>query len=115
MGSLEIEGENHIRPVTWDGWITLPICPQDDAAQNVRGPIRLPTVIVNHAKVPELCPRAIRKRDANRCQDTIRVMRPDEGSLDHILPRSRGGKNAWENLVWAGKDVNARNGKPPAA
>ena len=23
--ALEIEGENHIRPVTWDEWITLPI------------------------------------------------------------------------------------------
>jgi 5-methylcytosine-specific restriction endonuclease McrA len=30
--------------------------------------------------------------------------------MDHVLPRSRGGKNAWENLVWAGKDVNARKG-----
>ena len=26
---LEIEGEDHIRPVTWDEWITLPIREQD--------------------------------------------------------------------------------------
>ena len=84
--------------------------------QTVRGPIRVPTVIVavNYAKVPKkrpkLCARAIRERDGNRCQYTGRVLRPDEGSLDHVLPRSRGGKNAWENLVWAGKDVNARKG-----
>ena len=38
------------------------------------------------------------------------VAQLDEGSLDHIVPCSRGGKNAWENLVWAGKDVNARKG-----
>ena len=84
--------------------------------QTVRGPIRVPTVIVavNYAKVPKkrpkLCARAIRERDGNRCQYTGRVLRPDEGSLDHVVPRSRGGKNAWENLVWAGKDVNARKG-----
>jgi 5-methylcytosine-specific restriction endonuclease McrA len=30
--------------------------------------------------------------------------------MDHVLPRSRGGKNAWDNLVWACKDVNARKG-----
>jgi 5-methylcytosine-specific restriction endonuclease McrA len=24
------------------------------------------------------------------------------------MPRSRGGKNAWENLVWASKEVNAK-------
>jgi 5-methylcytosine-specific restriction endonuclease McrA len=37
-------------------------------------------------------------------------LRRGGGSLDHVVPRSRGGKNAWENLVWAGKDVNARKG-----
>ena len=105
-----------IRPVSWDEWITLPIRPQDNAVRTVRGPIRVPTVIVavNYAKVPKkrpkLCARAIRERDGNRCQYTGRVLRPEEGSLDHIVPRSRGGKNAWENLVWAGKDVNARKG-----
>jgi 5-methylcytosine-specific restriction endonuclease McrA len=26
------------------------------------------------------------------------------------VPRSRGGKNAWENLVWSGKAVNACKG-----
>jgi 5-methylcytosine-specific restriction endonuclease McrA len=71
-------------------------------------------VAVNYAKVPKkrpkLCARAIRERDGNRCQYTGRALRPDEGSLDHVVPRSRGGKNAWENLVWAGKDVNARKG-----
>jgi 5-methylcytosine-specific restriction endonuclease McrA len=102
--------------VNWDEWITLPMRPQDNAVQTVRGPIRVPTVIVavNYAKVPKkrpkLCARAIRERDGNRCQYTGRVLRPDEGSLDHVVPRSRGGKNTWENLVWAGKDVNARKG-----
>ena len=38
------------------------------------------------------------------------MLRPDEGSLDHVLPRSRGGKDSWENLVWTDKDVNARKG-----
>lgn len=105
-----------LRPVTWDEWITLAIRPQDNAVQTVRGPIRVPTVIVavNYAKVPrkrpKLCAKSIRERDGNRCQYTGRVLHPDEGSLDHVLPRSRGGKNAWENLVWADKDVNARKG-----
>jgi 5-methylcytosine-specific restriction endonuclease McrA len=114
--ALEIEGENHVRPVTWAEWITLAIRPQDNAVQTVRGPVRVPTVIVavNFAKVPKkrpkLCARAIRERDGNRCQYTGRELRPGEGSLDHVVPRSRGGKNAWENLVWSGKDVNARKG-----
>src|SRR6476619_5318915 len=111
---LEIEGEDYIRPVTWEEWITLPIREQDEAVHTVRGPIRVPTVIVavNYAKVPKkrpkLCARTIRERDGNRCQYTGRMLRPDEGSLDHVVPRSRGGRDAWENLVWSAKEVNQR-------
>ena len=36
------------------------------------------------------------------------VLRPDEGSLDHVVPRSRGGKDAWENHVWSAKEVNQK-------
>jgi len=95
-----------LRPVTWAEWIALPLRPQDNAVQSVRCPIRGPTVIVavNYAKVPKkrpkLCARAIRERDGNRCQYTGRVLRPDEGSMGHVLPRSRGGLNVWENLVY---------------
>ena len=94
--ALDIEGENYIRPVQWDEWITLPVRPQDNAVQTVRGPIRVPTVIVavNFAKVPKkrpkLCSKTIRERDGNRCQYTGKLLKPDEGSLDHVLPRSRG-------------------------
>ncbi|MBI5772464.1 MAG: HNH endonuclease, partial [Verrucomicrobia bacterium] len=67
---------------------------------------------VNYAKVPKkrprLCAKSIRARDGNRCQYTGALLRPDEGSLDHVLPRSRGGADSWENLVWAAKDVNQR-------
>src|SRR4029077_15297167 len=114
--ALEIDGENHIRPVTWDEWITLPIRPQDNAVHTVRSAIRVPTVIValNFAKVPKkrpkLCAKTIRERDGNRCQYTGKVLRPEEGSLDHVLPRSRGGRDEWENLVWSDKEVNSRKG-----
>ena len=114
--ALEIDGENNIRPVTWDEWITLPIREQENAVHTVRGAIRVPTVIValNFAKVPKkrpkLCAKTIRERDGNRCQYTGKLLRPDEGSLDHVLPRSRGGKDEWGNLVWSDKTVNAKKG-----
>lgn len=113
--ALDIDGDS-IRPVAWAEWLTLPIREQDNAIQTVRGAIRVPTVIVslNFARVPKkrpkLCARSIRERDGNRCQYTGKVLRPDEGSLDHILPRSRGGADSWENLVWADKAVNTRKG-----
>src|SRR5580704_3277484 len=44
-----------IRPVTWTEWLTLPIREQDQVVHTVRGPIRVPTVIVlaTFAKVPK--------------------------------------------------------------
>jgi 5-methylcytosine-specific restriction endonuclease McrA len=114
--ALDIEGENQIRPVKWDEWITLPIRESDSFVNTVRGAIRVPTVIVavNYARVPmrrpNLTARAIRERDGHRCQYTGRVLRVDEGSLDHVVPRSRGGANSWENLVWSSKEVNSRKG-----
>ena len=112
--ALEIDGENQIRPVTWDEWITLPVRAQDNAVQTVRGAIRVPTVIVavNFARVPKkrpkLCAKTIRERDGNRCQYTGKLLQPEAGSLDHVVPRSRGGHDSWENLVWSSKDVNTR-------
>lgn len=111
---LEIEGENHIRPVTWSEWISLPIREGDYAVCTARGAIRVPTVIValNYARVPRKRPKLnaknIRERDGNRCQYTGRELHPSEGSLDHVVPRSRGGVDTWENLVWSAKDVNQR-------
>jgi len=61
-------------------------------------------------KRPKLCSKTIRERDGNRCQYTGKLLKPDEGSLDHVLPRSRGGVDSWENLVWSSKDVNTRKG-----
>src|SRR5271168_1435949 len=106
------ESANVLRPVKWDEWITLPVREGDQAVRTVHGAIRVPAVIVavNFAKVPKkrpkLCAKNIRERDDNRCQYTGRLLHPDEGSLDHVVPRSRGGEDTWENLVWSAKDVN---------
>jgi len=105
---------SNLHPVRWDEWLALPVRERDAVVRTVRGPVRVPTVIVavNFAKVPKQRPklsaRAIRARDGDRCQYTGRALRPDEGSLDHVLPRSRGGRDTWENLVWSAKDVNQR-------
>ncbi|MCI0744716.1 MAG: HNH endonuclease, partial [Verrucomicrobia subdivision 3 bacterium] len=43
-----------------------------------------------------------------RCQYTGKILQPDQGSIDHVVPRSRGGRNAWDNCVWASKAVNSK-------
>src|SRR5208337_1539255 len=57
--ALDIESENHIRPVSWAEWIALPVRADDYAVRTPRGAIRVPTVIVavNFAKVPKKRPK----------------------------------------------------------
>ncbi len=112
--ALDIQGAEYIRPVKWDEWIELPVREHDAFVRTARGAIRVPTVIVavNYARVPKKRPKlstkSIRERDGNRCQYTGRLLHPTEGSLDHVVPRSRGGGDSWENLVWSATDVNQR-------
>ena len=114
--ALDIEGRDSMRPVRWEEWLSLPIRPQDNSVVTARGAICVPTVIVlaNYSKVPHkrpaLSPRSIRERDRNRCQYTGRLLRPEEASIDHVVPRSRGGKTVWDNCVLASREINARKG-----
>jgi len=54
--------------------------------------------------------RNIYLRDRSRCQ--FCGARPPRGemTIDHIVPRSRGGKTVWENVVLACSKCNARKG-----
>ena len=38
-------------------------------------------------------------RDRNTCQFCRRILPASELTLDHVVPRSRGGRSSWENLV----------------
>lgn len=65
----------------------------------------------------KLPPRAIKfnrrnifARDENRCQYCGQKFPTSELSLDHIIPRSRGGKSEWTNVVCACTNCNKRKG-----
>mgnify|MGYP001273343832 FL=1 len=54
-------------------------------------------------------------RDQNQCQYCAKYFMPDKLTIDHVVPRSRGGKNNWLNLVSACKKCNQKKGnKTPA-
>lgn len=52
--------------------------------------------------------RNIHVRDGYRCGYCGERFRGDELSLDHIIPKSKGGRNTFENLVSACKKCNHR-------
>jgi 5-methylcytosine-specific restriction endonuclease McrA len=111
--ALDIDGESMV-PVRWAQWVDLPVRENDYTVRTPKGAVRVPHVIVlsRFAKVPKRRPtfnaRAIWVRDGGRCQYTGQQLRDHEGNIDHVLPRSRGGKTSWENCVLASKEVNSR-------
>jgi 5-methylcytosine-specific restriction endonuclease McrA len=54
--------------------------------------------------------RNIFARDKNRCQYCGKKYPTSELSLDHIIPRSMGGKSAWDNIVCACTKCNVKKG-----
>jgi 5-methylcytosine-specific restriction endonuclease McrA len=49
-------------------------------------------------------------RDGNQCQYCAENFSSSDLTLDHIIPKSRGGRNTWENLVVACKKCNQKKG-----
>src|SRR5947209_4603766 len=67
--------------------------------------MRVPSVIrlLEYRRIPHQTRALSRKnillRDRNTCQYCGVVLPSSELTLDHVIPRSRGGNSTWENLV----------------
>ena len=115
-GSLNVGKLTNASPIPWEKWMDLPVRDHDLAINTSRGQIRVPTVIIqqNYNKVPlkrpRLCRRAIWERDGGVCQYTGEKLRPADANVDHVVPRHRGGRDTWENLVTTSSATNTRKG-----
>ncbi len=76
----------------------------------------MPSVIrlLEYRRIPHQTRALSRKnillRDRNTCQYCAVVLPAGELTLDHVLPRSRGGTSTWENLVACCHSCNRRKG-----
>jgi 5-methylcytosine-specific restriction endonuclease McrA len=114
--ALDMKGQEELRPVRWEEWLTLEVRDEDQAIGTVHGRVRVPTVLVLAKfdrvpkRRPKFCAKAIWERDGGVCQYTGKKLRPGEGNIDHVVPVSRGGASTWENCVLADRKVNSRKG-----
>jgi 5-methylcytosine-specific restriction endonuclease McrA len=114
--ALDIAGGENMEPCKWDKWLMLDVRDSDNCVGTVHGPVRVPTVLVlaRYDKVPKhrpkLSTRGIWDRDGGVCQYTGKKLAREEGNIDHVVPRARGGKTTWENCVLADKRINSRKG-----
>jgi 5-methylcytosine-specific restriction endonuclease McrA len=78
--------------------------------------IAMPSVIrlLEYRRIPHQTRALSRKnillRDRNSCQYCNIVLTASELTLDHVIPRSRGGLSTWENLVACCHNCNRRKG-----
>src|SRR6516165_2395042 len=78
--------------------------------------IRVPSVIrlLEYRRIPHQTRALSRKnillRDRNTCQYCGEAFQPGDLTLDHVVPRSRGGNSTWENLVACCHSCNRRKG-----
>lgn len=87
-----------------------------DWVRTVRLEVAVPRVIrlLGYDRLPvqvvKLNRRNLFARDRNQCQYCGKTFPTSELSIDHVVPRSQGGGEAWENLVCACVKCNARKG-----
>ncbi len=78
--------------------------------------MRVPSVIrlLEYRRIPHQSRALSRKnillRDRNTCQYCSTTLPSGELTLDHVIPRSRGGLSTWENLVACCHPCNRRKG-----
>jgi len=83
---------------------------------SARVALRVPSVIrlLEYRRIPHQTRALSRKnillRDRNTCQYCGALMSSGELTLDHVVPRSRGGASTWENLVACCHLCNRRKG-----
>jgi 5-methylcytosine-specific restriction endonuclease McrA len=71
-------------------------------------------VFLGAIKVPPKTRKPNRKnifeRDKAKCQYCTKTLTFAKSTVDHVVPRSRGGKNTWSNLVLCCANCNTRKG-----
>lgn len=102
-----------------DGWIERSIIKEEDLTpeQVVRTPrvkIERPEIIIlkNYSGVPfkkvHFTRRNLYKRDNFTCQYCMVGFTPNSLTIDHVVPKSRGGTNGWTNCVTSCERCNSK-------
>lgn len=99
---------------TWADWAELRPSEDELFIRTQRLRLRVPEVVTltRYDRVPvntvTFSRRNIFKRDRFTCQYCGKQPGSEELTIDHVLPRSRGGASTWENCVLACVDCNHR-------
>jgi 5-methylcytosine-specific restriction endonuclease McrA len=99
---------------TWDDWTRLRPDEGEPVVRTVRFEIRVPEVISLtkydrlHRRTVPFTRRNLFRRDRFTCQYCFVTPGTSELTIDHVVPKSRGGLTNWENCVLACVRCNHR-------
>jgi 5-methylcytosine-specific restriction endonuclease McrA len=102
-----IDPTRSFQEFTWKQWSKLKPSGSENIIRGSNVVFRVPEVILltKYDKLPQhkihFSRRTIYKRDANTCQYCGCQPGTEELTIDHIMPRSAGGKTTWDNCVLA--------------
>jgi 5-methylcytosine-specific restriction endonuclease McrA len=110
-----------IEIITWEEAIVLTWLKKawaveytDKWVHSARKAFQIPSVIVLHRFINEKfftlpCTRKnILARDENQCQYCAKHFREGDLTIDHVVPRSKGGGSVWDNVATACKPCNQK-------
>lgn len=118
QGLAQIVSEDY-QTFDFDSWRDFSVGNAGGNVRMIRSPgfqIRIPDVIVlaryqsNPPNTVRFNRRNVFLRDRNQCQYCGCNPGRDELTVDHVIPRSRGGVSSWDNVVAACTHCNTRKG-----
>lgn len=115
------QGYEPIKIISWQRAVTLLALDKVDVVEEYDAQIHAPSLVVQvpavvrlrkafrrHAKPVKFSRVNIYARDGYRCQYCGARCPIDRLTYDHVVPRSRGGKTSWDNIVSACVTCNAK-------
>jgi len=108
--------DREFQTLDFSSWAALGAAAGSDVVNTPTRTIAIPRVII--LQVYDRIPRAkvrfsrlnIYARDNNCCQYCGRRLPRSELNLDHVVPRSQGGRTHWDNVVCCCLECNLRKG-----
>lgn len=108
-----IEPETY-RTFTWNDWSKIKPLASDEKIASANMVLRIPEIILlsRYEKMPKpkvhFSRRTLYKRDKSQCQYCGCRPGSDELTIEHVVPKSKGGLTTWENCVLACVPCNRR-------
>ena len=115
--------DEQFRSFDFDSWTELSaeIGAEDDIVRTAKLALKVPRVVVlqTYDKMPRTQARFSRQniylRDNFTCQYCAKKFARQQLNLDHVIPRSKGGRTSWENIVCSCVKCNlTKGGRTPA-